>query len=106
MDKVIWTDTAIDDLNDIGDYIAKDSEKYAQITVNYLFDSADLLEEHPFAGKIVPEFENDSIRELIRGNYRIVYEIIDGNRIDILTVHNCARLIGNAYDFSDLDVID
>jgi len=29
MDKVIWTDIALQDLNDIGDYIAKDSEKYA-----------------------------------------------------------------------------
>jgi plasmid stabilization system protein ParE len=30
MDKVVWTDTAIQDLNDIGDYIAKDSERYAK----------------------------------------------------------------------------
>ena len=103
MDKVIWTDSAIRDLNDIGDYIAKDSERYAQITVNYLFDSTDILESNPFAGKIVPEFENESIRELIRGNYRIVYQIINIDRIDILTVHNCARLIENTYDFSDSD---
>lgn len=41
MVKVIWTDTAIQDLNDIGDYIAKDSERYAEITVQRLFDSVD-----------------------------------------------------------------
>lgn len=51
---------------------------------------------------MVPEFDDDSIRELIQGNYRIVYQIIDENRIDILTVHNCARLIENAYEFPDL----
>jgi len=45
MDKVIWTDSAIRDLNDIGDYIAKDSEKYAQLTVNYLFDFSDIDED-------------------------------------------------------------
>ncbi len=102
MDKVIWTDSAIDDLNDIGEYIAKDSEKYAQITVDRLFDSADILEIYPLSGKIVPEFEDESIRELIKGNYKIVYQIIDNTRIDILTVYNCARLLENTFDFSDL----
>ncbi len=70
MDKIIWTDSAIQDLNDIGEYIAKDSEKYAQITVNKLFDSVDILELNPMAGKLIPEFNNDSIRELPQGNYR------------------------------------
>jgi len=103
MVEIIWTDSAIQDLHDIGDYIAKDSDKYAQITVNRLFDSVDILELYPHAGKIVPEFNEVSIRELIRGNYRIVYQIMDENRIDILTVHNCARLIENTYDFQDLN---
>jgi len=103
MDKIIWTDSAIQDLNDIGDYIAKDSEKYAQITVNKLFDSVDILELYPLAGKIVPELNDDSIRELPQGNYRVVYQIIDENRIDILTVHNCARLIENTSKFSDIE---
>lgn len=101
MDKVIWTDSAIQDLNDIGDFIAKNSEKYAQITVNYLFDSTEILETHPFCGVIVPEFDNKNIRELIRGNYRIVYQITEKNEIEILTVHNCSRLIRNTFNFSD-----
>jgi addiction module RelE/StbE family toxin len=103
MVKVIWTDSAIQDLNDIGDFIARDSQRYAELTVEKLFYSVDLLEEHPRLGKMVPEFEDDSIRELIRGSYRIVYHIVDDFRIDILTVHNCARLIENAYDFSDFE---
>ena len=43
MVKVIWTDNAIQDLNDIGDYIAKDSERYVQIAVQRLFESVDIL---------------------------------------------------------------
>jgi plasmid stabilization system protein ParE len=58
VDKVVWTDSAIQDLSDIGEYIAKDSERYAQITVSRLFNSTDILEKHPLAGKVVPEFEN------------------------------------------------
>ena len=103
MDKVTWTDSAIQDLNDIGDYIAKDSERYAQIAVNELFDSVDVLAYYPFLGKIVPEFEHENIRELVKGNYRIVYKIFENKRIDILTVHNSARLIENTYNFQDLD---
>ncbi len=75
MVKVIWTDSAILDLNDIGEYIAKVSERYAQITIDRLFNSVDILEEFPFSGKMVPEYENEKMRELIRINFRIVYYI-------------------------------
>jgi addiction module RelE/StbE family toxin len=95
MDVVYWTDSAIQDLNDIGDYISKDSQKYAEITVNHLFNAADILETYPYSGKVVPEFNKEYIRELIRGNYRLVYQIVGENRIDILTVHHCARLTTN-----------
>jgi addiction module RelE/StbE family toxin len=99
MVQVNWTDSALQDINDIGDYIAKDSLKYAEITVLRLFESVDILENHPLSGVMTPEFENESIRQLIRGDYRIVYHIINESRIDILTVHNCARLITNTRPF-------
>ena len=62
MVKVVWTYSAIFDLDDIGEHIAKDSERYAQLTIEKLFDSVDKLEEHPRGGKMVPEFQNDKIR--------------------------------------------
>ena len=49
MVQIIWTDNAIQYLNDIGDYIAKDSVRYAEITVIDLFSSTDILETHPRA---------------------------------------------------------
>lgn len=103
MAKIVWTDVAIADLNDIGEYIAKNSERYAQITVSKLFHSVDVLEQYPDSGKVVLEFDDTNIRELIRGSYRIVYFKVDEMRIDILTVHNCARMLGNAFDFEGLD---
>ena len=51
MVKIIWTDSAILDLDDIGNYIAKDSVRYAEITVERLFNSVDILEDYPKAGK-------------------------------------------------------
>ncbi|MFC2100817.1 type II toxin-antitoxin system RelE/ParE family toxin [Bacteroidota bacterium] len=75
------------------------------MTVEKLFNSVNILEEYPKAGKIVPEIENESIRELIRGSYRIVYYMVDEYKIDVLTVHNCARLIQNKIDLSGPDEI-
>jgi toxin ParE1/3/4 len=101
MVEVVWTETAIQDLIDIAEYIAKDSIRYAEITTEELFFSTDILSSNPKSGTKVAEFKDDSIRKLIRGNYRIVYKIIDSERVDILTVHNCARLISNAKPFID-----
>jgi len=95
MVKVRWTDFALENLIAIGDYIEKDSYFYAQRVVNNLFDSVDILEQHPLAGKVVPEFNNRSLRELICGNYRIVYKLVSELDIDIITVHHSARLLKN-----------
>ena len=95
MVKVRWTDFALENLIAIGDYIEKDSYFYAQRVVNSLFNSVDILEQHPLAGRVVPEFGNRSIRELIRGSYRIVYKLVSEIDIDIITVHHSARLLRN-----------
>ncbi len=67
-----------------------------------MFNTPDILEYYPKAVKIVPEFNFEYLRELIRGNYRIVYKIVNEERIDIITVHNCARLVSNSFDFSTI----
>jgi addiction module RelE/StbE family toxin len=95
MVEIKWTNFAIANLNDIGDYIEKDSFRYAEIVVNSLFNSVDILEQFPLAGRVVPEFNDTKIRELIRGNYRIVYRILHESRIDIVTIHHSAQLLTN-----------
>ena len=95
MVTVIWIDQAIDDIHSIAEYIAKDSQKYAAITVSKLFERVEMLTSHPKAGRVVPETNNENIRELIEGNYRIIYEIISEQRIEILTVHHSARQLKN-----------
>jgi len=65
------------------------------MVVDSLFNSVDILEQNPLAGRVVPEFNNRTIRELIRGNYRIVYKLISEIDIDIITVHHSARLLRN-----------
>lgn len=91
MAQIVWTESALGDLEGIGEFIAKDSVRYAEITVSELFYSVDILEKNPLLGRKVPEFNENSIRELIKGNYRIIYLIVDDYRIDILTVHHSSK---------------
>lgn len=100
MAEVIWTDNAIEDLNDIGEYIARDSERYAQITVQKLFNAVDILETHPRKGFMVPEFRDKNIRQIIIDNYRIVYQFAENSAVvHILTVHYSTRLLTNTRHF-------
>jgi toxin ParE1/3/4 len=91
MVKLIWTDQAIEDLGNIGDYIALNSEKYAKFTIKKLYERTDVLKIFPKSGRIVPEKNEENIRELIEGNYRIIYEIFSDELIYVLTVFHSAR---------------
>jgi len=102
MAEVIWTKSALADLDGIGEYISKDSIRYAELTVAKLFESPDILELNPRAGKMVPALQDKSFRQLVRGSYRIIYHIVDEYRIEILTVHRSSRLLGNTYGFENL----
>ncbi len=93
MVKVVWTDLSTTDLKEIFDYIADDSVRYASITANKIYQRVQPLSENPLMGRIVPEFNRKEIRELIEGNYRIIYLIKNTSEIDILRVYHVARLL-------------
>lgn len=92
MVKVIWTDLAISDLKSIHDYISRDSKIYADNFITKIIDRVDQLETFPKSGRVVPEFNNGNLRELILGNYRIVYRIQD-EFIGIARIHHSAKNI-------------
>ena len=90
---VRWTNQSINDIQNIAEYISKDSLKYARIQVNTFFGRCKILEKFPLSGRVVPEVENENIRELIVGTYRIIYLIRSEKMIDILTVHHSYKLL-------------
>jgi plasmid stabilization system protein ParE len=75
----------------IADFIAKDSVRYAKITVARIRTATLQLKSHPLSGRKVPETDMENIRELIHGNYRIIYVVVSENQVDILTVHHSAK---------------
>jgi toxin ParE1/3/4 len=93
MVKINWTELSISYLKSIYDYISQDSKRYASLTINKIYNRAQLLIEQPQIVRIVPEFNDANIRELIIGNYRLVYKLLDEYSLDILRIYNSARLL-------------
>jgi len=91
MVRINWTFQAKDDLKAIAEYISKDSKRYAKLQVIRLKNRTKILRTQIRSGKIVPEINKENIRELIEGNYRIIYKLVKDNQIDILTIHHSAR---------------
>jgi toxin ParE1/3/4 len=90
MVKLIWTEIAIEDLRLIHGYISKDSKIYADKFIEKLIERVDQLESFPKSGRGVREFDSEIIRELIEGNYRIIYQI-NSDHIGIVRIDHSAR---------------
>lgn len=93
MARLNWTLQAETDLKNIYEYIAMDSTKYASIHINRIRVRAGALKRQPRLGRVVPEMGIDDIRELIFGNYRIIYRIVNPDRIDVITIYHSARIL-------------
>ena len=88
--KVHWTDTAQRHLDSIFAHIAQDSPRYALSMVDRLTRRSQQIADFPHAGRMVPEYEREDIREVIEGPYRIIYRI-KPLQIDVLGVIHGAR---------------
>lgn len=75
MVKIVWAEFAREDFKIVLTYIAQNSTSNANRYIEKLLARVRQLESFPRLGQMVPEFGMESIRELIEGNYRIVYRI-------------------------------
>jgi toxin ParE1/3/4 len=69
--RLIWSPQAVDDVEAIRSYVARDSENYANLLVERIVAAVDRLETFPLSGRVVPEAGDESLREVVYGNYRI-----------------------------------
>jgi plasmid stabilization system protein ParE len=88
--KVRWTESARNDLRSLRDYIARDSAVYARRMVDRIKASVTQLASFPELGGKVEEWDREDIRELLEGNYRIIY-LVEARKITILTIIHAAR---------------
>lgn len=93
MASVSWTDQALEDLDAVCLFIARDAPQLASVFASQAFEATDQLVDFPEIGRIVPEFGDPSIREILVYSYRLIYRIV-GDHIHVLTIHHGARLLG------------
>lgn len=91
MTRIVWAPQAVEDVEAIRAYVARDSPHYADLVVEQIVAAVALLASSPRSGRVVPEVGGESLREVIHGNYRIVYRLRH-DIIEIATVFHGARL--------------
>ena len=92
MAKVYWTVDARSDLLAIGAHIGRDSPAFARIFVLRVTRATRHLSRFPMIGRVVPEFEDESLREVIFQNYRVVYRVRRGEIGILAVVHGAVDL--------------
>jgi plasmid stabilization system protein ParE len=90
MTNINWTQTALNDLAGIRDFISRDSVYYAEKFVDDTFQAVEHLQIFPKSGRVVPERNDPTFREIIFGSYRIMYSI-SSNDCNIVTMIHCKR---------------
>ncbi len=93
MAQIKWSFRAIENLEEICAYIAKDSPMSAEKLVTKIKERVEALGSSPFIGRVVPDQKSNvdkNLRELIVGNYRIVYHV-ECDSVEIITVFHAKR---------------
>lgn len=67
MGEVIWAPSALQDIDSIAEFIARDSVDNAALFVMRLIESTDRLRDLPLSGRVIPEIGDSSCREIIYG---------------------------------------
>ena len=92
MPEVRWTPLAANDLEAISEFVSRDSPYYANILVLDVMAGIERLADFPHLGRLVPEVSDPQIRELLLGNYRIIYRY-RLQIVEVLTIYHSARLL-------------
>ncbi|MGD9159890.1 MAG: type II toxin-antitoxin system RelE/ParE family toxin [Desulfobacteraceae bacterium] len=90
--KIIWSPLAIDRASEIVDYISQDKPSAAEKWIDTAFSKVEQLKSSLEIGRIVPEIKNGQFREIIYGNYRIIYRI-EKKQISILTIRHGMQIL-------------
>lgn len=80
------------DLEAVRDFIGRTSPHYGNVVVARLVEAVDRVRDFPRSGRVVPELQREDIREIVDGLYRIVYRLLDEDRVaEVLTVFRSSR---------------
>lgn len=92
MGRVAWTEPALEDLREIVDFIGKDSWRYALKLADRIMAATRSLANQQRSGGRVPEFDVDSVREIIVRPYRVIYQIREDDCYIVAVIHGARDL--------------
>lgn len=95
--QVVWSLNALADVEGIATYISRDSTSYASAVVGKIIKSTRNLENHPLADRMVPEFEDRTIREVFAYSYRVVYRL-ESETVTIAAVIHGKRKFTSSFE--------
>lgn len=95
--QVVWSPQALEDLELIAEYIARDSAHYAKSVVRDMIALARSLVQFPNRGRIVPETDDPAVRERFLHSYRLIYQV-EHAQIRIIAVIHGHRLLCETQD--------
>ncbi|GGA34086.1 type II toxin-antitoxin system RelE/ParE family toxin [Okeania sp. KiyG1] len=90
--KVVWSSKAIDDVDAIASYIARDSVSYAAAVVHRIINVTKNLLHNPLQGEVVKEFGDESYRQDYAYSYRVLYQV-KGDIVTVAAVIHGKRLL-------------
>src|SRR5687767_1514967 len=94
MTRILWSRKALRDLDAIEAYIAQHNPIAAKRVVQKIVRRTDRLLLLPQSGGFVEEDESYRYRQVLQGNYRVIYRFQPGdNLVFIITVIHAARLL-------------
>ena len=88
--KVVWTEPAYSQLKYIHRYISQTSVEYADRMIDRITQKSEQIAAYPLSGRVVPEYGNEHIREVIERPYRVIYHFLP-DRIEVLSVIHGAQ---------------
>jgi len=88
MVQIKWLKSARNDLKEIYDFISLDSKRYAKHQIEKIQNKTVILKTGLIVGKKVSEIDDEKVREIFEGNYRIIYRIVSEDEIHILLIHH------------------
>ena len=92
--NVNWTEAALADLRAAEAYVARHSAQYATALVERIFARTEQLADQPHLGAVVPEYDDESLREVFEHPYRIIYRVPEQQVDVVAVVHGVRRLPG------------
>jgi addiction module RelE/StbE family toxin len=90
--RIVWSPLALERIGEIASYIAQDNPEAARLWVEDIFASVKNLSRFPESGRRVPEVRRKDLRELVMGNYRLIYRV-RGEGIAVLTVRHFRQVL-------------